>query len=331
MFILYGIIEHLKKMNIIDTLESWSSVILRVGTSLTVKVLFWTTVLSTTGVALIIGLLAIITAKTGIYIPLPNYIATGIIILILGALAKHMYVFTPKNNMRILVSLIPDFGGVREINSTKDIKSPKKQIPVGEGISLKAPWYRNDGDDGLVSLVKTVPINIITSTQSKDDKVVEVEVIAALSAIPGKDVVWYKRADEDAAKKMYEARLEIETQKIIRRTKSSVIIKDPVTTFSKLEKLFGKEAISDTERRTGRILSNVGVKSAELDSPTQRLDEAKANAQKIADILDTVLPSCNGNQILEQTIGARAVDAINNNQASTINVQQVKGKGGKNP
>lgn len=238
----------------------------------------------------------------------PNYIGWALYVVIYGLSLDRILKFVKENTGQLFISILPGFDSTPDIKKTDEIKRPSKQIALLEGVWLIWPWYKEAGDP--ISLVKTVPIKVeIDSAQTKDKQLVSAKIIAAMTAIPGENLVWHNRSDEAAAEKLFSAQIRIEAEKIIKSSDSEIILSNPIDTFKDLKNLFGGEMMTSQENKTGRYISNVSIESVSKSDTTEELDQAKENAGKMKEILDTLIPSCNGNTVLEQTVIARAIGA----------------------
>jgi hypothetical protein len=248
-----------------------------------------------------------------------NYIGWALYVIVYGLSLDRIHKSVKENTGQLFIKTLPGFDSTPDIKKADEIKRPSKQIALLEGEWLIWPWYKEAGD--AISLVKTVPIKVeIDSAQTNDKQLVTVKIIAAMTAIPGENLVWHNRSDESAAEKLFAAQIRIEAEKIIKSSDSENILSNPIETFKDLKDLFGGEMMSSQENRTGRYISNVSIESVSKSDTTEELDQAKENAGKMKEILDTLIPSCNGNTVLEQTVIARAIGAQLGSQTNlTIN------------
>lgn len=251
-----------------------------------------------------------------------NYIGWTLYVILYGLSLDRIHKSVKENTGQIFINTLPGFDSTPNIERTEDIKRPSKQIALLEGEWLIWPWYKEAGDP--ISLVRTVPIDVkIDSVQTNDLQLLSVEIIAAMTAIPGENLVWHNRSDEDAARKLFDAEIRISAEKIIKGSTSENVLTKPDEVFKPLKELFGGEKMSSEENRTGRYISNISIRSVSKSDTTEELDQAKDNAIKMKDILDTLIPSCNGNTVLEQTVIARAIGA---NLGSQTNLNINPGK-----
>ncbi len=263
-------------------------------------------------------------------LPYSNYISWSVFIVLYGSNLKRLWIYTPENHGQILVSGIPSIFGTKDIVDSDNIERPTKQRAVFEGWSGKWPWETAAKDSNPISLVKTTPLNISVEAQSADNLTIKAKFVGAMSAIPDANLVWHNRANESAAVDLYKARIHAEAQKLIREGLSAAIVVDPTKFFKPLNDLFGGKKINEEEQRTGRFVSSITVEFAVRDEGTQKLDEAKANASKVRDILDTIIPACGGNQILEQAVAIEVLGLGKAEIPTNINITDPgKGKKGK--
>lgn len=272
-----------------------------------------------------------ITTKYGIDISQRNlgFLAVSVFTVLYGSNTKHFWIYTPENYGRILISRIPSLFGVEDITNSEKIERPKKQRAVFEGLAGKWPWETSAQENNPISLTKTTPLNVSVDAQSSEGLTIKVKLVGAMSAIPDSNLVWHNRASESAAIDLYTARINAEAQTLIRGGSSDSILANPTEFFEELKKLFGGDRITEEEQRTGRFVSNITVESAVRDTSTQKLDEARANAVKVKEILDTVIPSCGGNQILEQAVAISVLGIEKAEVPTNINIAANPGKGKK--
>ena len=253
--------------------------------------------------------IGIICTKIGFSMINHNYVGWSLYIITYGLIFNRIWVYVPENNGQIFINTLPNIRGTPDIKTAKDIVMPENQIAVMEGVSGVWPWYKRAGEP--ISLVRTVPIPIqITSAQTKDNQLVSVDIIAALTAIPGKSLVWYNRTDETAAIKLFSARISSTAQKIIRSKKARELLKDPNKCFESLALLFSGDEMSPEEIKTGRHVSNISIISTTKSDTTEKLDEAQANAATVKAILQDIIPPCNNNVLLEQTVAAQVLGGV---------------------
>ena len=257
-------------------------------------------------------------------LPNPNYIGAAVCIILYGMFIGRFWKYTKENYGQILISTIPNFTGAQEISDIKEIKRSKKQIVILEGLTGKWPWLIEAGEP--ISLKKTVPIDIEIDCPSSDSKIITIKAVASMKANPGNDLIWHDRTDEAAAKAIFQAGLELAFQKRTREVSSDLITSDPDEIYKDVIAKYGGDAIVEKEKLTGRIVGDISIRSVEKDTTTQALDESKANALLIRDILNIVIPACNNNPVLEQAVGATVIQAT---VAPATNVNLVTGKSGK--
>lgn len=237
-----------------------------------------------------------------------NYIGWALYVVIYGLSLDRIHKSVKENTGQLFIRTLPGLDSTPDIKRADEIKRPSKQIALLEGEWLIWPWYKEAGD--AISLVKTVPIEVeIDSAQTKDKQLVTIKIIAAMTAIPGENLVWHNRSDETAAEKLFAAQIRIEAEKIIKNSDSEDILSNPIETFKDLKDLFGGEMMSSQENRTGRYISNVSIESVSKSDTTEELDQAVVNAGKIKVILQELVKECNGNTVLEQTVVAAAIGA----------------------
>lgn len=238
----------------------------------------------------------------------PNYIGWALYVIVYGLSLDRIHKSVKENTGQLFIRTLPGFDSTPDIKKADEIKRPSKQMALLEGEWLIWPWYKEAGN--AISLVKTVPIKVeIDSAQTKDRQLVSVKIIAAMTAIPGENLIWHNRSDEAAAEQLFSAQIRIEAEKIIKNSESEDILSNPIETFNGLKNLFGGEMMSSQENRTGRYISNVSIESVSKSDTTEELDQAVQNAEKIKRILQELVKECNNNTVLEQTVVAAAIGA----------------------